>query len=350
MSESSDTWPLRPAILHALPPAQVVNHRTTRYARGTWTVPLAAFVPADQTLLRELYQMLTAVWDQLRVTEPTPGRVLHAIRAVVWRSGWYGVLQALPQLGVATGSAPHAEELAGVLEVVRAGNLAVLHGTLPLLGLAPVTPGTMTALVSVVRDHLTTLRSVIPDLDPVAAATDQVPQPQTLDRLVVKWRYLPYGVGHTVGDVRVVVAAPGAVAAHGREWAAVDTVLTTLITAAVQQAVDGIVYVVVLPHGDQDVRLGGVPPPGCPHGGAHRPGARLDGGCGVCGRLLWCAHRAAVPGRPVSRCRRDRRVSGGVVSLASGAGSHRAITPRAYVTRHTRGASICAPNAARAPR
>ncbi len=218
-------------------------------------MPFAAFAPADQTLLRELYQMLTVVWAQLRVTEPTPGRVLHAIRAVVWRSGWYGVLQALPQLGVATAAAPHAAQLDGVLAVVRAGNLAVLHGTLPLLGVVPVTLGTMTALVRVVRDHLTTLRSAIPDLDPAAAAADQIPQPQALDRLVAKWRSPPYGVGQTVSDVRLAVEVAGMVAAHPRERAAVDTVLTTLITQAVLEAKDGIVYVVLLPHGDQDVRL-----------------------------------------------------------------------------------------------
>jgi hypothetical protein len=137
-----------------LPPAQLVNHRTTRYAGGTWTVPLVALAPADQTLLRDLYQMLTVVWDQVRVTEPTPGRVIHAIRAVVWRSGWYGVLAARPQLGVATAAQPHPEALHGVLEVVRAGNLAVLHGTLPLLGLAPVTPAVVTALVDVVLHHV----------------------------------------------------------------------------------------------------------------------------------------------------------------------------------------------------
>ncbi len=84
-----------------------------------------ALAPADQTLLRELYQMWTVVWDQVRVTEPTPGRVIHAIRAVVWRSGWYGVLAARPQLGVATAAQPHPEALHGVLEVVRVGNQAV---------------------------------------------------------------------------------------------------------------------------------------------------------------------------------------------------------------------------------
>jgi hypothetical protein len=101
-----------------------------------------------------------------------------------------------------------------------------------------------------VRDHLHTLRSAIPELDPAAAATDEAPQPHTLAQLVAKWRSPPAGVGHTVSDVRVVVAATGAVAAHRRERAAVDGVLTTLITA-----VDGMVYVVRLPHGTQDVRV-----------------------------------------------------------------------------------------------
>jgi GGDEF domain-containing protein len=58
-----------------------------------------------------------------------------------------------------------------------------------------------------VRDHLHTLRSAIPELDPAAAATDEAPQPHTLAQLVAKWRSPPAGVGHTVSDVRVVVAA-----------------------------------------------------------------------------------------------------------------------------------------------
>ena len=65
MSGSPDGWPLRLARLHALPPVQLVNERTERYAGGTWAVSLAAFAPADQTLLRDLYQMLTTVWRLL---------------------------------------------------------------------------------------------------------------------------------------------------------------------------------------------------------------------------------------------------------------------------------------------
>jgi hypothetical protein len=45
------------------------------------------------------------------------------------------------------------------------------------------------------------------------------------------------------------------VAAHPRELAAVDTVLTTLMTYAVQHAMDGVVYMVLVPHASgQDVR------------------------------------------------------------------------------------------------
>jgi hypothetical protein len=106
-----------------------------------------------------------------------------------------------------------------------------------------------------VRDHLHTLRSLVPDLDPAGAAADQAPQPQALDHLVAKWRHPPYGVGHTACDVRVGVHLTGAVAAHGRERAAVDGVLTTLIMQAMRWAADGIVYVVLVPHGaGQDVR------------------------------------------------------------------------------------------------
>jgi hypothetical protein len=54
---------------------------------------------------------------------------------------------------------PHAGQLDEVLHAVRAGNFAVLAGTLPLLGLGPVTPEVVMALVGVVRDHLHTMCS-----------------------------------------------------------------------------------------------------------------------------------------------------------------------------------------------
>jgi hypothetical protein len=57
-----------------------------------------------------------------------------------------------------------------------------------------------------------------------------------------------------VAHVRVAVQVAGAVAAQPRELAAVDSVLTTLITQAIAQAQDGIVDVVLVPHGRQDVR------------------------------------------------------------------------------------------------
>ncbi len=256
MSELPDGWPLRPARLHALPPASLVNYRTDRYAGGTWVVSLAAFAPADQRLLRALYQMLTELWHQLTAVPQRDWPVLPAVRAALGQSGWYAVLEALPQLGVATAAQSHPDPLAGVLDAVRAGNVAVLHGTLPLLGLGPVTLDTVVPLVGLVRDHLHMLRSLLPDLDPHAAATDQAAQPHTLAQLVEKWQHPPYGVGHTVADVRVAIHGTGVVAAQGREWAAVDSVLTTLIAAAVAQAGDGIVYVVLLAHGEgQDVRL-----------------------------------------------------------------------------------------------
>jgi len=233
-----------------------VNARTERYAGGTWAVSLAAFAPADQVLLRALYQMLTALWGLLTAAPHKDWPLRLAIRAAVGRSGWDGVLATLPQVGVATAAQPHPEQLDVVLDAVRRGNVAVLAGTLPLLGVGPVTPDVVIPLVGMVRDHLYTLRTTIPDLDPVAAAADQAPQPQSLDCLVAKWRHPPYGVGHTVADMRVAVHMTGVVAAHPRELAAVDTVLTTLVTHAVQHAIDGIVYVVLVPHGaGQDVRI-----------------------------------------------------------------------------------------------
>ncbi len=255
MTEPSDRWPLSHALLQALPPAHLVNERTDRYQGGTLAVPLAAFAPADQALLRELYQMLTTLWGLLTATHHTDWPVLPAVRDAVGRSGWFRVLTALPQLGTTTAAPPYPDQRAGVLQAVRAGNFAVLSGTLPLLGLGPVTPDAVVQLLGLVRDHLHTLRSAIPDLDPVAAAADQAPQPQALDRLVEKWRHPPYGVGYTAAHVRVAVHVAGAVAAHPQELAAVDTVLTTLMTYAVQHAMDGVVYMVLVPHASgQDVR------------------------------------------------------------------------------------------------
>jgi hypothetical protein len=256
MTPPPSAWPLSTATLQALPPAHRINYRTERYAGGTFTVPLAAFAPPDQVLLRDLYQMLTTLWGLLTAAPHTEWPLLLAVRAAVGRSGWDGVLAALPQLGVATTAQPHPTQLAGVLDAVRRGNLAVLAGTLPLLGLGPVTLDAVIPLVGLVRDHVSTLRTTIPDLDPVAAAADHRAQPQSLDRLVEKWRYPPYGVGHTVAHVRVAGQVAGAVAAQPRELAAVDSVLTTLIMHAVQQAMDGTVDVVLVPHGaGQDVRI-----------------------------------------------------------------------------------------------
>lgn len=250
-----DTGPLPVATLQALPPAQVVQYRTDRYAGGTWAVPLAVFAPADQILLRDLYHMLTALWTLLTAAPSSDWPMLVAVRTALERSGWYGVLAALPQVGVATAAQPHSDQLAAVLHVVRAGNFAVLSGTLALLGLGPVTLDAVVPLLGLVRDHLHTLRSAIPDLDPAGTVADQVPQPHALDRLVEKWWHPPYGVGHTAAYVRVAVHVAGAVAAQPRELAAVDSVLTTLIMQAVPQALDGVVDVVLLPHGGgQDVR------------------------------------------------------------------------------------------------
>jgi hypothetical protein len=109
----------------------------------------------------------------------------------------------------------------------------------------------------------------------MAAAADQALQPHTLAQLVEKWRHPPYGVGSTVADVRVAVHVTGAVAAQKRELAAVDGVLTTLITQAVEQAVDGIVYVVLVPHaGGHDVRAVVY------HRHAAHTGTPLGTGCG----------------------------------------------------------------------
>ncbi len=60
-----------------------------------------------------------------------------------------------------------------------------------------------------------------------------------------------------------------------------------LITAAVPAAVDGMVYMVLLSQGTQDVRV--LYDRQVTHAVAGLGGVR-----GVCGGLLWRAHRAAV--------------------------------------------------------
>jgi len=95
-----------------------------------------AFAPADQVLLRDLYQVLTALWGLLTAAPHLDWPVLLAVRDAVGRSGWFGVLAALPQLGVAAVAQPHPAQLDAVLHAVRVSNFAVVRGTLPLLGLA----------------------------------------------------------------------------------------------------------------------------------------------------------------------------------------------------------------------
>lgn len=250
MTQHAWAWPLSHATFATLPPAALPNLRTVRYRGGTFTVPLARFAPADQHTLRAMYVVLHGLWTTL-TTAPT-STLSAAVRAVRAHHDWLPLVQQMAHLGAAT----HDSTLDLVIHDLRGGSFSALVGALDLLTRDSGVPHALPTLLVLVRDHLHTLRNLVPDLDAPGAEADQQAAPQSIERLVEKWRYAPAQAGDHVARVHLDVQVQDAIAARPSELAAMDKVLTNLVNNAVRFAANGQVYLAVLPHAaGQDVRI-----------------------------------------------------------------------------------------------
>lgn len=250
MTEHAAAWPLPLDALAALPPAAIPNQRTERYRGGTFAVPLAMFAAADQETLQFMYQVLHELWTTL-TTAPAP-TLVAAVRAVLEHHAWRTLVQRMQQLGVATSN----PSLDIVIHDLRGGSFTALVGMIDLLMRDHLTPRSVPTLLVLVRDHLHAIRNLVPDLDPHGAQDDHQPQPQSIDRLIEKWRYAPARVGNQVARVHLDVQVQAAVAARPSELAAMNGVLTNLVNNAVRFAADAQVYLAMVPHAaGHDVRV-----------------------------------------------------------------------------------------------
>lgn len=252
MTQLAPVWPLPRATLTTLSPATLPNLRTQRYRGGTFAVSLAVFAAPDQATLRTLYRLLAELWRVLTTPPPGESPMVQAVRQFAAHPDWQQVRAALQEIGTATPD----PTLALVIHDLRGGSLTALVGLLDLLTRRGDLPRAVPTLVVLVRDHLHALRNLVPELDPAGAEADQQPQPQSIARLVEKWRVAPAPMGEAVARVHVDVQAEDAIAARPSELAAMDGVLTNLVNNAVRFAADGQVYLAVLPHAaGRDVRV-----------------------------------------------------------------------------------------------
>ncbi len=252
MTQLAPVWPLPRATLASLPPATLPNLRTERYRGGTFAVSLDVFAAPDQATLRMLYRLLAELWRVLTTPPAAGSTVVQAVAQFAARPDWQQVRAAMPNIGTAT----HDPTLALVIHDLRGGSFTALVGLLDLLTRHGALPRAVPTLVVLVRDHRHALRNLVPELDPAGADADQQLQPQSIARLVEKWRVAPAPMGEAVAQVQVDVQADAAIAARPSELAAMDGVLTNLVNNAVRFAADGQVDLAVLPHAaGRDVRV-----------------------------------------------------------------------------------------------
>jgi hypothetical protein len=323
-----------------LPPATLPNLRTQRYRGGTFAVSLAVFAAQDQATLRTLYRLLAELWRVLTTPPAGDSTMVQAVAQFAARPDWQQVRVALQEIGTATPD----PTLDLVIHDLRGGSFTALIGLLDLLTRRGALPRAVPTLVVLVRDHRHALRNLVPELDPAGAEADQQPQPQSIARLVEKWR-----VGGTVARVQLDVPTDAAIAARPSELAAMDGVVTNLVNNAVRFAADGQVDLTVLPHaggprcaGRGQQRADGGAPGGAAHPRGHGLGTPVCGrvyhgrhGVGVthlrriCGGVLWAGGNAAGGGGAVSGGDGAGRDVCGLVPLAAaGSGGRRAARRR----------------------
>ena len=157
----SDLQPPIAQTLLVLAPLRLPNGQRTRSLGSALCVPLERFVARDQTLVRSLFETLTALHSA--IVDPTADDLRKWRNVTLWAEPRKldNLLNEVGELGTATREWDADETLAIAIHDVRGGALCALLGRLQMLDCLRQTADELNVLFVLVRDHLNIMRNAI---------------------------------------------------------------------------------------------------------------------------------------------------------------------------------------------
>jgi hypothetical protein len=230
--------------LYDLAPLQLRSHRVRRYLGDDQCVALAELAPADRDCIRDLYNLLEALFVAVRSRGSE--MALHSVQTILAQSPIDNLLPRIHILGRASFGANPSPVLAKALHDVRGGGLTPLIGQLQLFKLRG-DPAYLDPLFFLTRDHLKIMRNALVGLDDAKREEDLLPKIHSIDLIVEKWSGSRLRSGDREIGLEVECPHRVNISECCVEFGALDRILYNLINNACRHAATDTVRLSIFP-------------------------------------------------------------------------------------------------------
>ncbi len=239
----------QPDPLLALAPLRLPNYRRERYSGDDLCVRLDQMAARDQTLLRDLYERLTALLFTIADTSTTDAQKWEQVQGWIDRHDLDKVIDEVRELGQASHERDAGENLAKAMHDVRGGALSSLLGRLQLFGYLRTMPGALNILFVQARDHLKIMRNAVVGLDEERRNADRRPKAHAMKLMLDKWHESVVGPQWHERAIRMEVDCryEGPLTECCLESAAIDRIFYNLANNASRHTADERLEMVVFP-------------------------------------------------------------------------------------------------------
>ena len=250
-SSAREADPLPPvaAALLDLAPLRMPQRRNTRYDGDQLCIALEGLAARDQTLLRDLYKVLSQLLYDIADERTSDAEKWVAVKRWTQQHDLDALFRDIRELGHASRERTTSEEVAMAMHDVRGGALNALLGRLQLLERLPRDETQLRTLFVLARDHLKIMRNAITGLDEARRRADTRPKAHNMKLMVEKWHDSIIGPKWRERPVRMVVDCryEGALTECCLESAAVDRIFYNLANNASRHAVGDHVEMTIFP-------------------------------------------------------------------------------------------------------
>ena len=254
--ETDSPPPVAAALLN-LAPLRLAQRRNTRYDGDHLCIALEGLAARDQTILRDLYKVLSQLLYDIVDERATDAERWAAVMRWTAQHDLDTIFSEVRELGRASRERSASEELAKAMHDLRGGALNALLGRLQLVMRLPRDEAQLKTLFVLARDHLKIMRNAVTGLDDSRRQADTKRKAHNVKLMVEKWHDSIVGPKWQERPVRMAVDCryEGALTECCLESAAVDRIFYNLADNASRHAVGGHVDMAIFPVSE--------PPAGC---------------------------------------------------------------------------------------
>ena len=238
-----------PETLLTLAPGNLPNYRKLRYVGDDLCVSLESLAARDQTLIRNLYGVLTELLYVIADTSSDDSGKWESLGSWSERHDLDRIIDDARVIGLDSYRRAASEELAKAMHDVRGGALSALLGRLQLLAQLPNTTESLNALFVLTRDHLKIMRNAMVGLDDARRDADRKPRAHAMRLMLEKWHASVVGPQSGERSIQMSIDCryEGTLTECCLESAAIDRIFYNLAANACRYAADERLDMMIFP-------------------------------------------------------------------------------------------------------